>query len=369
MRKIQTPVIPRYPSAELTNSTITHKQRETEEIRTPGGNIIIHGDYYWISQNDAFAAPRFRFLLDKKTKSVVVPGIRDNRPAPNISGFGKPITFNADGTQTIEFDIADTVIPGPCLFIPFPGSFGVFLLNTMTGVARANAEISRDVPILVPDDLTAREQGFLSLLNFEDRPHVLSPAEIAVTMEHAMTPSVPYALGFQLPETLGNLKLGAQISAPAVTELNRQSRQHTSETTPLRLFVSRKDASVRHLTNEDEALEALRPWGFQRVIPTEITPRETAQLFANAEIVVGAASSGMLNIVFGPRGSSVIEIDHPVNQRIPQALCRALSMRFRPVGFVPQEARSMVWGDTSTDVDIEQLRAAVAEEIGHQESR
>lgn len=322
-----------------------------------------------MSQNNAIAIPRDRFLLDRQTKSVIVPPMVQSRPSLGSIGFGTKISVEKDGTQIVKFNLSDTVIKNVCLFIPFPRTFGNFLLYTMTGVARANDAFVSQLPIAVPDDLTVRERQFLSLLDFEQRELIPLPANVGVTMHRALTPSIPYSLGYELPEESGGYKFGAQFYASAATKLNQQSRQHVLRKSPVRLFVSRKDATVRYMLNEDEAFDALRPWGFERVLPTDKTPGETAQLFGNAEIVVGGASSGMLNIAFGPPGSSVIEIDHPINQRIPQALSRALSMRFRATGFIPQQARSREFGNQNYDVNIEELLRVVGEEVRHQENQ
>lgn len=95
-----------------------------------------------------------------------------------------------------------------------------------------------------------------------------------------------------------------------VVELLRSAaaREQRRAATPRRLFVSRRDAGVRRLVNEDETFNALRPLGFQLVVPGELSFREQASLFASAEAIVGTHGAGMTNMAFAPPNAAVVEL-------------------------------------------------------------
>ncbi len=78
-----------------------------------------------------------------------------------------------------------------------------------------------------------------------------------------------------------------------------------------RLFLSRAKAGTRRLTNEDELLAMLERHGFERVFPEDLPLIEQVRLFAEAEIVVGAHGSGLINLLFCAPGTAVIEIFSP----------------------------------------------------------
>jgi len=78
-----------------------------------------------------------------------------------------------------------------------------------------------------------------------------------------------------------------------------------------RLYISRARASVRRLINEDQVVQALLPWGFERVYLETLSVQEQATLFAEAEAVVALHGSGLTNLVFCQPGTTVIELFSP----------------------------------------------------------
>lgn len=76
-----------------------------------------------------------------------------------------------------------------------------------------------------------------------------------------------------------------------------------------RIFVSRIDASVRKMINEDEVYEMLKlEYDFTKVVLGSMNLETQAQLFANADIIIGPHGAGMGNIVFAKPEATVIEL-------------------------------------------------------------
>ncbi|MAF47337.1 MAG: glycosyltransferase 61 family protein [Rhodospirillales bacterium] len=75
-----------------------------------------------------------------------------------------------------------------------------------------------------------------------------------------------------------------------------------------RLYVSRKDASLRRVANEAEVLEALKPFGFEVIVGGELTVAEQIRLFSAAEAVVAPNGAAFANLVFAPSGALVVEL-------------------------------------------------------------
>jgi hypothetical protein len=88
----------------------------------------------------------------------------------------------------------------------------------------------------------------------------------------------------------------AQLAEPAVGPSAR------------RLFVSRALVERRHISNEAQLLEILERHGFEKVHPETLSVREQIELFAGAEVVVGAFGTGLTNMVFSPPGTLVLEL-------------------------------------------------------------
>jgi hypothetical protein len=75
-----------------------------------------------------------------------------------------------------------------------------------------------------------------------------------------------------------------------------------------RLYISRRDASVRRITNEDEIIPALLRRGFEVVVMSGFSPEAQAGLFQGAEAIVTSHGAALANLAFSEPGMRVIEI-------------------------------------------------------------
>lgn len=75
-----------------------------------------------------------------------------------------------------------------------------------------------------------------------------------------------------------------------------------------KIFISRKDAHVRRMINEDEVFALFKAKGFKRYELSKMTFLEAIQLFKQAKHVVGAHGSSLTNILFCDPGTKVLEI-------------------------------------------------------------
>ncbi|MGD1931572.1 MAG: DUF563 domain-containing protein [Leptolyngbyaceae cyanobacterium] len=82
-----------------------------------------------------------------------------------------------------------------------------------------------------------------------------------------------------------------------------------------RIFISRKSASKRHIKNESELMSCLRPYGFKSYSLENLTVEEQAELFYDAEYIIGVHGAGMSNILFAEQ-ANVLEI-FPGSEIIP----------------------------------------------------
>jgi capsular polysaccharide biosynthesis protein len=75
-----------------------------------------------------------------------------------------------------------------------------------------------------------------------------------------------------------------------------------------RIYISRAGSSQRRIANEEKLLPVLRDFGFQVVKLEDLTFGEQIGLFNEAEVVVAPNGSGLANLVFCSKGTTVIEI-------------------------------------------------------------
>jgi hypothetical protein len=77
-----------------------------------------------------------------------------------------------------------------------------------------------------------------------------------------------------------------------------------------RLYLSRGDVRRRPLVNEDALLEAIRPLGFEVVLPARLPLEEQLRTFAEAEFVVAPHGGGLVNLL-ASQESTLVEIFDP----------------------------------------------------------
>ena len=73
------------------------------------------------------------------------------------------------------------------------------------------------------------------------------------------------------------------------------------------LYITRDDANVRRVLNEQEIREDLMDNGFEVLSLSSFTLRQQVEMFSEAKIIVAPHGSGLTNAVFCERGSVLIE--------------------------------------------------------------
>jgi len=81
-----------------------------------------------------------------------------------------------------------------------------------------------------------------------------------------------------------------------------------TQTTPKKLFVSRRKCNHRRIVNEAEVWEFLKKQGFESCVLEDLSFKEQAELFYNSEIIVAPHGAGLTNQLFCKPGTKVLEI-------------------------------------------------------------
>lgn len=79
-----------------------------------------------------------------------------------------------------------------------------------------------------------------------------------------------------------------------------------------RLLISRNCAAVRRWKEHSEALELLKPFGFECIALEQLTVQEQADCFQAASIIIMPHGGGLANCVFCKPGTVVVELFAPV---------------------------------------------------------
>lgn len=144
----------------------------------------------------------------------------------------------------------------------------------------------------------------------------------------------------------------------------------TGRERPRRVYISRRKASSRGVTNDAELLELLRARGFVEVRMEELALAEQIALFAQAEAIVAPHGAGLTNLVFSEPGQLVVElIAEGYNSTLYQDLARARQLNTHLV-LCPAQDPTNVFAAAIT-VDITRVRTILdgaLHGIGHKKS-
>jgi hypothetical protein len=85
---------------------------------------------------------------------------------------------------------------------------------------------------------------------------------------------------------------------------------------PKRIYVSRSDARLRRVLNEDSIVSALEAQGFRRVVLAALPIARQVQLFRQAEVILAPHGAGLAHIAWCKQGTKIVEfLPSPGGQR------------------------------------------------------
>lgn len=79
---------------------------------------------------------------------------------------------------------------------------------------------------------------------------------------------------------------------------------------PQKIYISRSNAAIRRICNEEQLVEFLRDRGFVIVHLEKMPVHEQARYFNQASMIIGPHGSGFANLIFSKPNTTIIEIDH-----------------------------------------------------------
>lgn len=235
------------------------------------------------------------------------------------------------GSATLDLPDREERIAEPCVLIgSHPAHYHWLTYYLPRLVALERAPELAGLPLLVGDNLTAGQAEALRIAGIDEGRLRRLARGAVYRFDELWVPSLltwrlrvhPVALRWLRRTYLGT-------DAPGAGKR--------------RLFVSRRDASIRHLLNEDEVVALLARYGFETVEAARLGFGAQARLFGEAEWVVGGTGSGLSNIVFAPPGATVVELHNNDAADFIEALCPALGQRYvRIMGNIRPELGKLV---------------------------
>lgn len=111
-----------------------------------------------------------------------------------------------------------------------------------------------------------------------------------------------------------NISESFDVSKPVIAFLKETFASKTAlndinqNALPKKIYISRSDARLRRIANEDEIVEVLKKRGFSILTLSKMSVLEQVALFKNADIIVSHHGAALTNLVFCSRHARVVEI-------------------------------------------------------------
>lgn len=169
------------------------------------------------------------------------------------------------------------------------------------------------LPICVDDGMPETHRQIIALMDARDRPIVTLPPVATRFRELGLAPVPAFfpfdtRLGLPIYDAIWPQDILAAVRDRILARLATDGVDLRQ--TGRRIILSRRGFAQRQLVNEAEIVETLRPHGFEVVQPEQLTFAEQVQTYHAADIIVGSASSALINCIFCRPGTQVVALAH-----------------------------------------------------------
>ncbi len=274
---------------EHTANRFPHKGvfQDTYIISAPNAVADLYEDKYW-------GVPGLVFINGYFIKECQIK---------NISPFwyGKTNTININSTQTpltIEGSVAI------CWHL-FPQCYGHFILDVLCQLALLEIYGVEYDYLCIPYSHTFM-QDLLNLWGIDENKVIPYTANMKIFADTIILPTAVT----QTPQIVFFTNYTIDFLIEYVRKkllTNIQNKNHTC-TGSKKIFISRKDSSLRNIPNEDEIFKEFEMRGFKRYELSTLSALDQILLFHNADTIVSFVGSGSTNIIFSKPGTQYIEI-------------------------------------------------------------
>ncbi|MDH2310400.1 glycosyltransferase family 61 protein [Methylobacterium brachiatum] len=169
------------------------------------------------------------------------------------------------------------------------------------------------LPLCIDDQMPDTHRQIIALMDERDRPVQVLPPVATRFRELGLAPVPTFypfdtRPGLPIYDAIWPSDVLAAVRGKILERLAAQGGD--LRRTGRRILLSRRGFTQRRLVNEAEIADALQPHGFEVIQPETYTFAEQVEIYHSADIVVGSASSALINGLFCRPGAKVIALTH-----------------------------------------------------------
>lgn len=261
--------------------------QDTYIVSVPNGTADLYEDRYWGVAGLVFI--NGFFIKECQIKNI----------SPFWYGKTDVITINSPQTP-IEIEGSVAI----CWHL-FPHCYGHFILDVLCQLALLEIYGVEYDYLCIPYSHKFM-QDLLDLWGIEEHKIIPYMNNIKISADTIILPTAVT----QTPQVIWFTNYTIDFLIKYVREklLTNIKNKNYTFTGAKKIFISRKDSTLRNIPNEDEIFKEFEIRGFKRYELSKLSALDQILLFHNADEIVSFVGSGSTNIIFSKPGTKYIEI-------------------------------------------------------------
>ena len=237
------------------------------------------------------------------------------------------------GLQSIRFKRKRQMDEGVLLSMPFYHNFYHWMIEILPRLLLYDrAPHLQHVPLVVPRSAPAFVKESLKLAGYQSKTIFLDDGVYRFKTLHMLSLLSPML----------------DVSTIAVDWLNEKFADTVSTImTPKMIYVSRRDAKIRFVSNEFQIVDLLAEFGFKTLVMADLPLADQIKVFRNAQCIIGPHGAAFANLAFSKPGSTFIEFFS--KGHYSHSYSRISSIRMLKYGFLVGEPTAMGGFEISPD--------------------
>lgn len=175
-------------------------------------------------------------------------------------------------------------------------------LTRLEGVEAYRERTGERPKLVVGPNPTRFQLESLAMLGY-DRDDLIEWDRVHATVDRLIVPSVRRELNPGETSPVAHEWLHERMRDAAAETATDADADDVSNL----VYISREDADYRRVINEDEVLDALEPYGFEKYVLSERSMAEDVSLFAQADVIVAPHGAGLTNALYAD-DATVVEL-------------------------------------------------------------
>lgn len=229
------------------------------------------------------------------------------------------------GLESMLFKRKRQMDEGVLLSMPFHHNFYHWMIDILPRlISYDRAPHLQHLPLIVPRSAPAFVTESLRLAGYQPKTLLLQDGVYTFKTLHMLSLLSPMM----------------DVTADAIGWLNKKfAHTPSAGITPQRIYVSRRDAKIRFVSNESQLADVLSEFGFEILVMADLSLADQIKVFRDAQCIIGPHGAAFANLAFSQLDATFIEFFS--NGHYAACFNRIASVQQLKYGFLVGEPTAM----------------------------